>query len=150
MASFLTTLPLHVHEAVGACLTYFVLFLVFSPILSARVVPNLYSSLPQRTRITWNVRVVSSIQATFICASAAYVILRDESRINTDAMARLWAYSPLAGRVQAFAAGYFLWDLLISLRYLRVLGLGSLVHAISALLVTATGFVSNRRATDPM
>ena len=60
-----------------------------------------------------------------------------------DAMDRLWAYSPMAGRVQAFAAGYFLWDLLVSLRHLRILGLGSLVHALSALLVTIIGFVSS-------
>jgi hypothetical protein len=55
----------------------------------------------------------------------------------------------MAGRVQAFAAGYFLWDLVISLRYLRVLGLGSLVHAVSALLVTAMGFVSLRWTQTP-
>ena len=72
-----------------------------------------------------------------------YVILADESRIETDATDRLLAYSPMAGRIQAFAAGYFLWDLLISLRHFDILGLGSLVHALSALLFTITGFVSS-------
>ena len=143
MSSLLTTLPYHAHQAIGACLCYFALFLVLSPFLSAQLVPSLYSTLPKRTRINWNVRVVSFIQAAFICTSSIHVILADESRIETDAMDRLWAYSPMAGRVQAFAAGYFLWDLLISLQHLRILGLGSLVHAFSALLVTMTGFVSS-------
>jgi hypothetical protein len=44
--------------------------------------------------------------------------------------------------VQGFAAGYFLWDLGVSVRHVDVLGLGSLAHAISALLVTGLGFVS--------
>lgn len=143
MTGLLTTLPYHAHQALGACLCYFALFLVLSPILSARLVPDLYSSLPKRTRINWNVRVTSLVQATFICTCSIHVILADASRIETDAMDRLRAYSPMAGRVQAFAAGYFLWDLLISLRYYHILGLGSLVHALSALLITMTGFVSS-------
>ena len=143
MSSFLTTMPYHAHQAIGACVCYFALFLVLSPVLSAHLVPSLYSTLPRRTRINWNVRVVSLIQATFICTCSIHVILADDSRIKMDAMDRLRAYSPMAGRVQAFAAGYFLWDLLVSLRHLRILGLGSLVHALSALLVTITGFVSS-------
>lgn len=139
----LTTLPYHAYQAIGACLCYFALYLVLSPVLSAYLVPNLHRTLPRRTRINWNVRVVSLIQATFICICSTHVILADKSRTEMDAMDRLRAYSPMAGRVQAFAAGYFLWDLLIGLRHVRILGLGSLVHAISALLVTIIGFVSN-------
>ena len=143
MSGFLYTLPYHAHQAVGACLCYFVLFLVISPVLSAHLVPDLYLTLPKRTRINWNVRVVSLFQATFICTCSMHVIFADKSRIYTDATDRLMAYSPMAGRVQAFATGYFLWDLVISLRHLHVLGLGSLVHALSALLFTLTGFVSS-------
>ena len=57
---------------------------------------------------------------------------------------RLWAYSPPVGSVQAFAADYFIWDLIKSVWHFRVLGLGSLTHAICALLVTMLGFVSDR------
>jgi len=54
--------------------------------------------------------------------------------------ARLWDYSGAGGLVQAFAAGYFLWDVVVSLQYFKVLGPGSLAHAISALLITCVGF----------
>jgi TLC domain len=147
IASFLTTLPYHAHQAIAACLSYFALFLIISPTLSACVAPNPYRTLPRRTQINWNVRVVSFIQATFICICSIHVILADGARTKTNAMGRLLSYSPMAGRVQAFAAGYFGWDLLVSLLHLRVLGLGSLVHATSALLVTIIGFVSSRIAS---
>lgn len=45
-------------------------------------------------------------------------------------------------QVQGFAAGYFLWDLQISLQYMSIAGVSSLVHAIGALAVTCIGFVS--------
>lgn len=142
MIGFLTTLPNHVHQIAAACLCYFALMMI-SPILSARVAPNLYLPLSKRTRINWDTRVVSTIQAIFICTCAMHVRSNDATRLNTDAQERLQVYSPMAGRVQAFATGYFLWDLLISARYLRVLGIGSLTHAFCALLVTVVGFVSS-------
>lgn len=44
--------------------------------------------------------------------------------------------------IQAFAAGYFLWDLQICLRYMRIFGVGLLMHAVAALVVFSLGFVS--------
>jgi hypothetical protein len=46
--------------------------------------------------------------------------------------------------VQGFAAGYFLWDLGVSIKDVDVHGWGALVHAASALAVTCLGFVSLR------
>ena len=66
-----------------------------------------------------------------------------------DARSRVLGYSPMAGRVQAFAAGYFLWDLLISLLYLRILGMSSLIHAFCALSITMLGFVSRKIPERP-
>lgn len=42
--------------------------------------------------------------------------------------------------IQAFAAGYFLWDLQICLRYMSVFGVGLLMHAVAALVVFSLGF----------
>ena len=44
--------------------------------------------------------------------------------------------------IQGFAAGYFLWDLVVSWKYLDLFGWGLLAHAISALVVFSLGFVS--------
>ena len=141
---YLTTLPLHTHQLAAALITYSLIFWVISPVASAwlRLTRTTYEGLDRRTKTNWNVRVVSFIQACFICACAVRVILFDGSRNQMDPYSRLMVYSPEAGRVQAFAAGYFLWDLIVSLLYLPVLGIGSLVHAICALGVTGLGFVS--------
>ncbi len=59
-----------------------------------------------------------------------------------DAVGRVFGYTGAMGAVQGFAAGYFVWDLWVSIIHLDVLGVGSLAHAASALLITMFGFVS--------
>lgn len=44
--------------------------------------------------------------------------------------------------IQAFAAGYFLWDLWVCARNVGVFGWGLLAHAVAALCVYSLGFVS--------
>lgn len=138
----LATLPNHAHQIIGAFLSYSTLFGIVSPQLSAYLIPNRYRSFPQRTRINWNVRIVSLVQAILICSLSLRVIFTDKERPGATVADRLWAYSPSGGRIQAFAAGYFIWDLLLSTWYIQILGIGSLTHAICALSVTMLGFVS--------
>lgn len=138
----LSTLPLHIHEVLFAWAGYHVLFTYASPLLSSHLVPRTYSQLTPRARVNWNVRVVSFVQSCFINAAALAVILGDAQRARMDWRGRIWGYSGAGGMVQGFAAGYFLWDLTVSLQHLRILGPGSLAHAVSALLVTCLGFVS--------
>lgn len=54
---------------------------------------------------------------------------------------RVWGYTGGGGMIQALAAGYFLWDLQICIRYLKVFGWGMLMHAVAALVVFSLGFV---------
>ena len=54
---------------------------------------------------------------------------------------RIWGYTGAMGMTQAFAAGYFIWDVKISAVNVGILGWGSLAHAVSALLITSLGFV---------
>lgn len=137
----LASLPLHAHQVVGAFFAYEAIFLVVSPTLSRIFFPSTYNQLRKRTKVNWDVRVVSFIQSTFICTRAIKIILKRQSDASTYDT-RLWAYSNASGNVQAYAAGYFLWDLLVSAQYLGALGPGSLTHACAALLITTLGFVS--------
>jgi hypothetical protein len=138
----LLTLPYHVHEILGSFLFYTSIFLLISPILSVWLFPDRYRQISRKTRISWHVRVVSTIQSTFICILALYIICVDQDRRRLGPEGRLWAYSGATGMVQAFAAGYFLWDVWISVQYISILGPSSLAHAVSALLITCLGFVS--------
>ena len=87
-------------------------------------------------------------QALFINTAVLWVIFADPARsVQNESwnwMERLWGYNGAAGMCQAFAAGYFLWDCIVSSLHIDVMGASSLIHAVSALGVTSIGFV--RRA----
>ena len=137
----LHTLPSHIHEVLVSFLFYHVLDAYVSPRFSSWLVPKIYPGLPRKTAINWNIRVVSTLQAIFICCLAFWIMLSDEGWKTSSAQERIWGYNGAVGMTQAFAAGYFLWDTMISVRHLDVLGPGSLVHAMSALAIVTLGFV---------
>jgi TLC domain len=55
---------------------------------------------------------------------------------------RVYGYTGGTALIQAFATGYFVWDLYICIRYFKLFGPGMLAHAISALNVYSGGYVS--------
>ena len=137
----LQTLPLHAHEVLLAFTTYHLMDTLLAPRLSVLFFPETYSALPPRTRINWNIRIVSTFQAILICALALWVVVVDEERKNMNLEERIWGYTGALGLTQALAAGYFIWDVKISAINVGILGWGSLAHAVSALLITSLGFV---------
>ena len=74
---------------------------------------------------------------------AFWVMFVDEERkdMKHSAVERIHGYTGMSGLLQAFACGYFLWDLLISTRNIKIFGLGIWFHAMSALSVFSFGFV---------
>ena len=65
----------------------------------------------------------------------------DEERKGMDWRGRVYGYTGASAMIQGFAAGYFLWDLCISVMHVDVFGWGMLAHAVSALVVFSLGFV---------
>ena len=139
----LLTLSFHVHEVLFAFGLYTVLNSHVSHQISLWVCPKTYNNLPAKTRINWNIHIVSLFQSVLICSVALWILLEDEDRRVMDAKGRILGYSGATGMAQAFAAGYFLWDIFVSVQYFKILGPGSLAHAISAFVITSLGFVSN-------
>ena len=142
------TLPLHAHEILLAFCIYYLFNTRVSPALSRQFFPGTYPHLPPRTRVNWDVHVTSLFQSVFICTTALWVMWTDGERKNMNPRERIWGYTGAMGMTQAFAAGYFAWDVLVSTVHLDVLGPGSLAHAISALVVTSLGFVSLKPPTS--
>lgn len=120
------------------------MFRVVSPMLSRWLIPKKYKSFNRRNRLNWDAHMVSMYQALFVNTAALWVIFTDPQRViqNGDWRERLWGYNGAGGMVQGFAAGYFLWDVIVSAIHLDVMGASSLVHAVCALGVTCIGFVS--------
>jgi hypothetical protein len=137
----MSTLPLHAHEV----LFFFALYTGIQ-LLSPSISPRLflaYKKFPRRTRINWDVHVVSFVQSSVINTLALWVMWRDAERGNMDWQERVWGYTGAGGLVQGAATGYFLWDLMVTTMYLPLFGPGMLAHAVSALVVFSLGFVSH-------
>lgn len=138
----LYTLPLHIHEILIAALSYQFICSVLSPLLSTICFPQIYCSLPRRTRLNWDVHFVSMVQSITINSLALWVMWVDKERGRMTWDERIWGYDGAGGMIQGFAAGYFLWDLIVCVRWVDLFGWGMLAHAISALVVFSVGFVS--------
>ncbi|KAM0245863.1 hypothetical protein ACHAQJ_010435 [Trichoderma viride] len=136
----LPSLPPHIHEVLLSAIFYSVIFWPVSPLLSRLIAPHHYSKLPRKRRLNWDAHVVSFIQSTLINIIAIWVMIVDQERKNMDWEERIWGYTGAAGMVQALAAGYFVWDLFVTSFNLDVFGLGTLAHAVAALLVYTLGF----------
>ncbi|KAL8916093.1 MAG: hypothetical protein Q9172_006459 [Xanthocarpia lactea] len=136
----LRTLPFHVHEILPVFCFYEFINRVVSPYVSTRLAPKVYPQLSRKTKINWNVHFVSMVQSCFINTLALWVIYADKERMQMSWKERVWGYTGAGGMVQAFAAGYFAWDLLVSLQDIDVHGWGALAHAASALTVSMMGF----------
>lgn len=138
----LPTLPFHIHELVLATFSYHLICVYISPYLSARLFPSIYPRFNARTRLNWDVHVVSLVQSVTICTLALFVMFRDEERAAMQWESRVFGYTGADGMIQGLAAGYFLWDLFICGWHIDVFGWGLLAHAIAALAVFSLGFVS--------
>jgi hypothetical protein len=147
----LPTLSLHIHEIAIAALFYSVIFYPVSPIVSHLLAPKYYTKLTRKRRLNWDAHVVSMIQATLINGLAIWVMVVDDERREMSWEERIWGYTGATSMIQALAAGYFVWDLFVTSLNLDVFGLGTLAHAVAALLVFSLGFVRHPpTATDQM
>lgn len=140
----LTTLPLHIHEVVAAFVGYHLINTIISPWLSNKLFPVKYNKLSPDRKLNWDVHVVSLCQSTMINTLALWVMFVDEDRKNMNSLERVFGYTGASGMIQGLAAGYFLWDLFVTLQNVQAFGYGMLAHALSALIVFSFGFVSLR------
>ncbi|KAF2197213.1 DUF887-domain-containing protein [Delitschia confertaspora ATCC 74209] len=136
----LQTLPLHFHEVAFAFALYHITNRYISPALSSRFFPRIYNNFNKRTKLNWDVHVVSLLQSSLINCLALWVMWKDKERAEMDWQEKVWGYTGASGLIQGFAGGYFMWDLMITLQHLNIFGLGMLAHAVSALFVFSLGF----------
>lgn len=85
---------------------------------------------------------MSLVQSTLVNVLALWVMRVDKERSGMTSGERVYGYTGAGGLVQAVAAGYFLWDLMISTVHFKIFGPGLWFHAVSALWVFSFGFVS--------
>lgn len=136
------TLSEHIHEVIGAFVFYQFIHSFLSPWLSPVLCPQSYPKLNARTKLNWDIHVVSFVQSVLINAVALWVMFVDEERSSMSTGERVFGYTGACGLIQALAVGYFVYDLIVSVVHVRMFGIGLLFHAVSALWVFSLGFVS--------
>lgn len=136
------TLSEHIHEVFLAFAFYQFIHSFLSPWLSPILFPQSYPKLNARTKLNWDIHVVSLIQSVLINVAALWVIFVDTERGSMSAGERVFGYTGACGLIQALAVGYFVYDLIVSVVHVQMFGIGLLFHAISALWVFSLGFVS--------
>lgn len=136
----LYSLPYHIHEVIFAFAFYQLTHSYISPWLSTVLFPRYYPQLPKRTRLNWDIHVVSFVQSVLINVLALWVMFADEERKRMNIDERVHGYTGANGLVQALATGYFIYDLIVSTLHINLFGVGMLFHAISALCVFSLGF----------
>ncbi|KAI4710955.1 hypothetical protein J4E89_004545 [Alternaria sp. Ai002NY15] len=142
VADFLNmkSLPLHFHEVAIAFTFYQIIFSYGAPAISRFFFPRIYANFTARTKLNWDVHIVSFVQSTLVCGMALWVMWTDKELNQMDSTERVHGYTGASGLIQAMAGGYFLWDLVITLQNVKAFGTGMLFHAICALCVFSLGF----------
>ncbi|RDW93291.1 TLC domain-containing protein [Aspergillus mulundensis] len=130
----------HSHEVIAAFLGYLSIHYILSPWLSPKLFPRHYPNLNKRTKLNWDVHVVSLVQSTFINAVALWVLFVDEERKSMTTGERVLGYTGSCALISSLAVGYFIYDLIVSTIYVNMFGIGMLFHAVSALWVFSFGF----------
>ncbi|KAI4758615.1 DUF887-domain-containing protein [Aureobasidium sp. EXF-3400] len=136
----LPTLPMHIHEVLLAVVFYQTINAVIAPALSRRFFPEVYSSFNRRTRINWDVHIVSMAQSLLVNTTALWIMFYDTERTNMNWAGKIWGYDGALGFLQSLAGGYFMWDLCMCTYHIDIFGPGMLAHAISACTVFFFGF----------
>ncbi|KAJ5085348.1 hypothetical protein N7532_010119 [Penicillium argentinense] len=134
------TLADHIHEVFLAFAFYQFIHSFLSPWLSPILFPTHYNKLNARTKLNWDIHVVSLVQSVLINVAALWIMFVDTERGQMSTGERVFGYTGACGLIQALAVGYFLYDLIVSVVHVNMFGIGLLFHAASALWVFSLGF----------
>lgn len=130
----------HWHEIAAAALVYFGIQMA-SPALCTRYWGLAYTNLNAKTRLNFDIHVVSMVQ----CIVSVVILLPTwfhphfQNRA-ADPYSSLYGYNPYTGFVSAVTVGYFVWDMYVCLRHIKLFGVGFLLHAFVALFVFSNSF----------
>ncbi|KAK6464856.1 TLC domain-containing protein [Scheffersomyces coipomensis] len=125
----------HWHEILASFLFY-TSFQVISQPISAALFGTTYTSLSKRTKVNFDIHVVSMIQC-FISISILLPMWNHSYWQNrvADPTSSMLGYTPYGGFVGALTVGYFLWDLMVCTIHFKLFGVGFLFHGFAAVFV---------------
>ncbi|PLW23306.1 hypothetical protein PCASD_10957 [Puccinia coronata f. sp. avenae] len=130
----LHNLPEHYHVILLSTLGCFLIQALSHSLVSPRLFPAHYRHLSPYTKFNWDIRVVAWVHA-FYATSIAFYVLRNPQQFLSIHHDKLFGYDRQAMNYLSISTGYFLWDILVSLKLtLNRGGIGFLLHAISCFI----------------
>lgn len=121
---------LHGHEIIGSLVFYQLVYAYVAPWFNKLVFRERYTSIRDRkTRINFDIHTVSNVQCLVTFYTIAPTLFLP---MNLNVVTYR---NELVSMASSLAIGYFLWDLLICLRYFSLYGFEFLAHAVSSLYV---------------
>lgn len=126
----LPLLPAHAHEILFFAAVFSTIY-VFAGILSPFITPR-YAKLDAGTRAGFSNHVVSEVNAIALLVLSFPLFF-------SRGLTTLTSYTPYAGLVDSVCIGYFLWDVFVSVRHVKSIGWGFVLHALAALFTFAQG-----------
>ncbi|KAJ1990802.1 hypothetical protein H4R33_001581 [Dimargaris cristalligena] len=111
------------------------LIFTLSGILSPMLFPASFRNMKAFQRINWNIHVVSMVH----CCLALYwsFPLINHPKLADDYINSYWPYF---SNIAAVSCGYFLWDFVVSMRYIKQTGIGFAVHGLGSFAVFLLSF----------
>lgn len=109
---------------------FFTVTYYLSPLISSLIAPK-YRTLPARVQKDWNSRVVALVHACIV-SYGTFTTLFSHPELYDN---RVSLYVDDADWYISIAAGYFLWDLIVTVLNLSVFGFGFLMHALVCFVV---------------
>lgn len=136
-----TPLQAHWHEVLGLFLFYCAIQAV-SPWVSTALVGKAYTGLNHKTKLNFDIHVVSMVQCIILVVTLVPSWGNEHFQNRaTDPYGSIFGYNAYSGFVLAITIGYFIWDLIVCLLYIRLFGAGFLLHAFAALYVFSVALV---------
>ncbi|AOA65209.1 hypothetical protein PP7435_CHR4-0149 [Komagataella phaffii CBS 7435] len=123
----------HIHEIVASFLVYQSLFTI-SRLFVKFAYPKFYNSLKPKTRIDFSIHIVSFVQSLLILILC--IPLFKNPHLQQD---HVFASTPYGQMVVSVAVGYFIWDALTCLLYIKYFGVEFFLHGVVSALVFLVG-----------
>ncbi|CDS09320.1 hypothetical protein LRAMOSA10680 [Lichtheimia ramosa] len=125
----LPTLRYHWQEILLSTLLCSIIF-ELSRFLSPLLFPKTFQFFKGYTPTNWHIHVVSFCHSTMISIGSIVILMDGELAKN-----KIFGYSAYATTLYSLSCGYFVWDIIQAVRYIKYQGIGMVFHGIAGFVV---------------
>ncbi|KAI9317657.1 DUF887-domain-containing protein [Dichotomocladium elegans] len=104
---------------------------IFSPLLF----PKDFQLFKNYTPTNWHIHIVSTVHATIITIGSVLILM--DGNLKQD---RVFGYSAFAANIYSISCGYFIWDVITAIMYVKYQGISMVLHGVIGFIVIFLGY----------